>query len=54
VPDGLPVPAPPIAEGTACHGDTFVVHSGRDGYLFGSSAMGDVSTAAIVVPSIRT
>jgi len=66
VPPGLPVPTPPIAEGTglpwdvtigdavaaiaearARHGDTFVVHSGRDHYLFTFSPVGVESFYAL-------
>jgi cytochrome P450 len=66
VPQDLPVPAPPIAEGTglpwdvsvgdavaaiadarARHGDTFVVHSGRDHYLFTFSPTGVESFYAL-------
>jgi hypothetical protein len=66
VPPSLPVPTPPIAEGTglpwdvtigdavaaiaearARHGDTFVVHSGRDHYLFTFSPVGVESFYAL-------
>jgi cytochrome P450 len=66
VPQDLPVPTPPIAEGTglpwdvsvgdavaaiadarARHGDTFVVHSGRDHYLFTFSPTGVESFYAL-------
>ena len=66
MPPSLPVPTPPIAEGTglpwdvtigdavaaiaearARHGDTFVVHSGRDHYLFTFSPVGVESFYAL-------
>jgi cytochrome P450 len=66
VSDSLPVPAPPIAEGTglpwdvtvgdavaaiaearARYGDTFVVHSGHDHYLFTFSPVGIESFYAL-------
>jgi len=66
VPHSLPVPTPPIAEGTGLpwdvtvgdavaaiaearsrHGNTFVVQSGRDHYLFTFSPVGVESFYAL-------
>ena len=66
MPHSLPVPTPPIAEGTGLpwdvtvgdavaaiaearsrHGDTFVVQSGRDHYLFTFSPVGVESFYAL-------